>query len=48
LTNFFINDAVPEERKYGIESGFAWKEKANATIVYTDRGISKRISLLKI
>lgn len=34
-------DGNPEERKLGIEAGFAWKDVAHATVVYTDLGISK-------
>ena len=35
-----LEDNNPEERKLGMEAGFAWGELAEATIVYTDRGIS--------
>lgn len=33
-------DSVPEERKLGIEAGLAWLRVAEASVVYTDRGIS--------
>ncbi len=36
-----LKDEVPEERMHGIHAGFAWREKAEATIVYQDLGISK-------
>lgn len=35
-----LSDHVPEERQLGIEAGLAWGAKAEATIVYTDLGIS--------
>ena len=35
-----LDDATPEERKAGIEAGFAWRSEADATVVYTDYGIS--------
>jgi len=36
-----LRDEVPEERKHGIEAGFAWRSIANATVVYVDLGIIK-------
>lgn len=36
-----LDDLVPEERLLGIYAGFAWNHHAEATVVYTDRGISK-------
>ena len=36
-----LRDDVPEERQRGIEAGLAWAGQAEATVVYTDRGISK-------
>ena len=36
-----LDDTIPEERKLGIEAGFAWNTSAEAIVVYTDRGISK-------
>jgi hypothetical protein len=38
-----LRDEVPEERTLGIEMGFAWRAVADATIVYTDLGISKGV-----
>lgn len=35
-----LNDLVTEEREQGINAGFAWGDRADATVVYTDRGIS--------
>lgn len=36
-----LRDGVPEERSTGMRAGFAWIEVAEATVVYTDRGISR-------
>ncbi len=36
-----LNDRIPEERNLGIEGGFAWKEIADLTVVYINRGISR-------
>ena len=36
-----LNDTIPEERQHGIESGLAWGEVAEKTVVYTDFGITK-------
>lgn len=35
-----LDDAVPEEREKGIAAGLAWRNAADATVVYTDLGIS--------
>lgn len=39
-----LDDKKPEERKRGMEAGFAWTEQCasrmHACVVYTDRGIS--------
>lgn len=35
-----LNDVVPADRKCGIEAGLAWLRVAEASVVYTDRGIS--------
>ena len=35
-----LDDTVAEEREYGIQAGFAWRDVADATIVYDDYGIS--------
>ena len=35
-----LQDTDKAERKLGMEAGFAWGEKADATIVYSDLGIS--------
>jgi hypothetical protein len=34
-------DEIPEERQWGIDAGLAWSGKADATVVYTDNGISR-------
>jgi len=36
-----LDDSVPEERERGIQAGFAWRDVAEKTVVYTDLGISK-------
>ncbi|MBD8556887.1 hypothetical protein IFT84_20465 [Rhizobium sp. CFBP 8762] len=36
-----LDDDVPDERALGIAAGLAWGRVADATVVYTDRGISK-------
>jgi len=35
-----LDDATPEERKMGMESGFAWGAKADRVAVYVDLGVS--------
>jgi len=35
-----LDDTVPSERALGIAAGLAWGVHAQATVVYTDRGIS--------
>lgn len=35
-----LRDEVPSERKHGINAGLAWRTVADASVVYTDRGIS--------
>ena len=36
-----IDDNDPDDRKLGIEAGLAWGKFADATVVYTDLGISE-------
>jgi hypothetical protein len=36
-----LNDTIPEERHHGIEAGLCWGSVAEATVVYTDRGVSR-------
>jgi hypothetical protein len=36
-----LDDADPLEREIGINAGLAWGAEAEATVVYTDRGISR-------
>jgi hypothetical protein len=40
-----LRDEVPQERTRGIEAGLAWGLKAEATVVYTDLGISPGMKL---
>ncbi len=35
-----LDDKLPSERALGIAAGFAWRCKADYTVVYTDLGIS--------
>lgn len=35
-----LRDEIDDERQWGIDAGLAWGSKADATVVYTDRGIS--------
>lgn len=36
-----LDDTKPEERDLGIRAGFAWRTMADATVVYTDLGMSR-------
>lgn len=36
-----LDDLIPQERQWGIDAGLAWRRVAEASVVYTDRGISK-------
>jgi hypothetical protein len=36
-----LRDEVPAERQHGIDAGLAWRRVAEASVVYTDRGISR-------
>ena len=36
-----LNDNDADERQWGIDAGLAWKAVADASVVYTDRGISR-------
>lgn len=40
-----LDDQDPEERKIGIAAGLAWGDGADATVVYTDRGVSSGMRL---
>ncbi len=35
-----LDDNDADQRRHGIEAGLAWGRRANATVVYTDRGVS--------
>lgn len=36
-----LRDEVPDERQWGIDAGLAWRKVAEASVVYTDHGISR-------
>lgn len=36
-----LDDGEPAERQWGIDAGLAWRSVAHASVVYTDRGITK-------
>lgn len=36
-----LSDEIPEERQWGIDAGLAWRKVAEASVVYTDLGISR-------
>ncbi len=36
-----LDDDIPTERAWGIDAGLAWRDVAQASVVYTDRGITK-------
>ncbi|MCK1671063.1 hypothetical protein [Bradyrhizobium sp. 150] len=36
-----LDDTIPHERQLGIDAGLAWRAVAQASVVYTDRGISR-------
>lgn len=36
-----LNDGISSERRMGIEAGLAWREVADASVVYVDRGVSR-------
>lgn len=36
-----LDDKIPEERAWGIQAGFAWRQVAELTVVYDDLGISR-------
>jgi hypothetical protein len=36
-----LDDLDPEERALGIAAGFDWRDVADATVVYTDLGLSR-------
>jgi hypothetical protein len=35
-----LRDEIPAERQQGIDAGLAWREVAQASVVYTDLGIT--------
>lgn len=36
-----LDDDIPRERKQGIKAGFAWRQVADLTAIYQDRGITE-------
>lgn len=36
-----LDDRVPSERQQGIDAGLSWRAVAQASVVYTDLGISR-------
>lgn len=40
-----LDDGIPYQRAWGIDAGLAWGRVAQATVVYTDRGISRGMQL---
>lgn len=36
-----LRDDEPDERQWGIDAGLAWGAAAEATVVYTDLGVSR-------
>ena len=36
-----LDDDIPSERQWGIDAGLSWRIVADASIVYTDRGITR-------
>lgn len=40
LSTEALDDTIESEREHGITAGFAWRSSSDATVVYTDRGIS--------
>jgi hypothetical protein len=40
-----LDDNKPQERVLGIEAGHAWTERAEAVVVYVDKGISSGMRL---
>lgn len=36
-----LDDLLPDERRKGMEAGFAWGKEAQLVAVYADRGISR-------
>lgn len=36
-----LDDDIPEERQHGIDAGLAWRSRADASIVYHDKGVTK-------
>lgn len=41
LYTLILDDTVANEREWGIQSGFAWRNASEASVVYTDFGITR-------
>lgn len=41
LMTQFLDDTIPEERKLGMDAGFAWGAVGDICVVYQDFGITK-------
>lgn len=39
-----LHDELPNERQWGIDAGLAWRHVSEATVVYTDKGVSAGMS----
>ena len=44
---FVLNDSIPDDRKLGINAGFAWRQVADGTVFYTDLGWSDGMELAR-
>jgi len=42
-----LDDDIPEERKWGIDAGLAWKEVAEKHVFYIDYGMSRGMEYAK-
>lgn len=42
-----LDDDIPEERKWGIDAGLAWKEVADKHVFYIDYGMSNGMNYAK-
>ena len=36
-----LDDTLPQEREHGMRAGFVWRDAADKTVVYADRGVSR-------
>ena len=40
-----LDDDIPEERKWGMEAGFAWAKHASKIVVYTNLGVTEGMEI---